>query len=234
MKKGFLKQRGYQPELLKETVESEIKTSGEDSIKSLKYPYSTSKQPRPEPEPEKRMGRFQRMKERRKSQREQEQQVQKDLQIRKMNYLRYFTLILGIIILLWSILVSYQNYLALTEHEDTLEKTGYELLKEICTHDELKSDFDYGSNSWDVNKFLKLSSEDLIQDLTTELNGVKFLIEVHDLSPYPIKYNRTTQNGLAWSTSSNVLAFNAPEDSFTISMLMNIFVTSEEVHLVKV
>ncbi len=195
-------------------VEDEIEDEDENKDKPVKVTLKTKKQPR-----------F-------RLQKDRLSHAPKDPWIKRSNMIRYTMVVVGVLILLFAVVLSYYNFTTVADKEASLEKSGYEFMTELRSTESLVHEPEHGAHVWDSNKFLTLTSDDIISDLDFELG---FLIEVHDLSSYPIKYNRTLENDLAWSNLDLYqISNNANKDDFTISMLVNIYVSSEELHLVEV
>ncbi len=166
---------------------------------------------------------------------ELERTLRSDQQLKRIFFIRNIIVIIGIIILIFSIIISINNYIIFINQPDTLEKTGYRLLKDVQGSEELEADIDVGTYTWDAERFLGSTSDDIIMSSNANDLGFKLLIEVHDLSYYSLKYNRTLENNLAWSNLDiSTLSGSAPENSFSISGLINIYVSPSEIHLAKV
>ena len=233
-KKGFLKEKGYRPEskIEHKLGDQKPKHAQVETEEELSYDYSITKQPRPEPKTKEiKTGRF-----KRKTPAEVLiSQWSKDPRIRRSYSIRYSIVVIAIIILLLSTIVSYQNNLSQTGQQPSLEKNGYTLMMGLLDYQNLKVVCDNGARAWDVNKFLILTSDEIINDLQP---GFEFLIEVYDLSNYSIRYNRTLENNLAWSTVklSNLFSTRVTgnKDVFEISNFVNIFISTEEVHLARI
>jgi hypothetical protein len=161
--------------------------------------------------------------------------IEKDPKLRKVYQFRNTLIILGIIILGFSLAMSYQNYLNMQPEDDSLARTGYGILQNIQGSELLSTDQDMGSDSWEINKFLSTNSTQIIDEVSDSVSDSDFIIEVFDLSEYPVKYNRTIINGKAWSNNDiESKPVNIPEDNFEISTLINIYVNPQEVHLARV
>jgi hypothetical protein len=226
-KKGFLEKRGYIPENLKKReLEKEITPDIKlRESEDISYTTETTKRARPEPD------------EKKKKLKGMPQKVSRSLwhkeqSIRKYLIIRYSLVGAAIFILIISLIFSYLNYLSWSESESSLEKKGYEFRNDLIGYQDLAMDNEYSAYTWDNNKFLRITSDDIKNDLSTEF---EFIVEVHDLSNYTTKYDRTLLNELAWSSETNP-STAAEEDgnSFKISTYVNIFVSPDEVHFAKI
>ena len=218
-----MKDKGYVPEL---DHAPEVRRGEQDD--DFGPSRVTTKAPRPEPEKTKKLGKLKSTLRPGKI----PKPWLKDPEIMRMYNIRRMLIIIGILVLIFSILGSLQNYLFLIYRETSLEENGYNLLLDLQEYPELKLDDDTGLEVWDANKFLKLTSDELKNDLKTDF---QFIIEVFDLSSYPIKYNRTVENDLAWSTGKLPESTGEIGDNkFEISSYINIFVSSDEVHLARI
>jgi len=222
-KKGFLKQKGYKPVHSQEHGPSQRETGEEDNKYLGNLAVDISKATRPE-----QFG----PKQEEKKQKRPKQSMAKDPKYQRVNMLRYTLTILGVFFLLISIIISYQNYLKMTDEAESLKGSGYNLMIELRNYEELQHGHEHSSKAWEGDKYLQLQTETITADLKP---GVEYLIEVYDLSTYPIKYNRTIENGLAWSTVElSKVKERTANDKFIISSIVNIYITSEEVHLAKI
>jgi hypothetical protein len=162
-------------------------------------------------------------------------QLLKDPKFRKVYYIRYFIIFIGILILLSGTIISYQNFQSRKSTPDSMEKDGYEFIDALITYEGLKSEIGGDNSDWDANKFLKLTTEDIQNGMQSKIHDLNYVIEVQDVSSFPINYNRTIQNGHAWSNQDTITEENqVPDNSYTISRHVNIYVSSEEVHLARV
>ena len=211
----------------------------ESAEKSHVYSYPGQKLPRPEEEsapveeePEKTKKRLDKYQ---KHDKELERILKKDQQMKRIFFIRNIVIIIGSIILIVSLLISFYNYYILINQPEPLEESGYELLKDLQDSKDLEADTNVGIYTWDANKFLKLTSENITTNIFSDEPGFEYLIEVHDLSDYRTKYNRTLDNGLAWSSVDiSSLGYEPPENGFSISGLINILESIYEVHLARV
>ena len=223
-KKGFLQQRGYTPESVgKRDISKDAQyVDTSKALEDLSYRTELTKRPRPEPVIKKK-------KMVKKTKSEISPLMTKESTSKKLMAVRYSLIIIAFMILLLSILLSYQNYLSWSNKEEPLEEIGYNFKNELVDNKQLTINDEQIAPGWEVNNYLRFTSEDIKQDLEP---GVQFLIEVYDLSNYTLKYNRTIMNGLAWSSRpiSEVFDLNE-EDTFEISTFVNIYVSSNEIHL---
>jgi len=209
-----LKEKGYTPETtLAEEVREKIPTQAR-LPSDAQYDHKDTKKPRPETEEgEQKRARAPKI---------------KDPKLKKTLLARNILIIFGIVILILSFSLSYQSIIGSAGVKESIEKTGYELMKELLNYEQLTIDSTNGYTAWDANKYLIVTVEDIKSDLEPEC---EFLIEVQDLSQYPIKYNRTIDNSLAWSS---IQFSEVPtENVFRISTHINIYHTSDSVHLAK-
>jgi hypothetical protein len=223
-KKGFLEDKYYHPDRIKDQDSDETTA---DLKEEAQYSISPEKAPRPdvEPEPEKE-------KERKAAQKRHILPKTKDAELKRAYTLRYVLIAIGIVILIISLGISYLNFINLSDGQASLEETGYELMTDLRDYEGLKLEPEQGMPAWEANKVLALTSDDISKDLKPE---VEYLIEIEDLSSFNFKYNRTLENQLAWgSIDLSLGTYKAPEDTFEISMLMDIYVSSQEVHLARV
>lgn len=239
--KGFLKQKGYSPRQIDDKKPDKSTKSIEPSSHEMLPSDEIAKPPRPEHEQVKKGKKDDKRKKRRQQLERSGQPEQvgpgttEDRYMRMIRDFRISIMVIGIVILLIGIAISYQDYILKSEEPSTLEESGYNLMKKLRNHDSILTNLDYGTVAWDSDEYLKLTSEDFQNDIGTDFKDVEYLIEVIDLSSYPIKYNRTVQNGLALSSNSNLIDINSiPDDKFTISTFINIHVSNEEVHLAEV
>lgn len=209
-----MKEKGYTPETtLDEEVRGKTPTHAQPPS-DAQYDHKGPKKPRPETEPVRKK-------------RAPTPRI-KDPKLKRTLLARNILVIFGVVILLLSLSLSYQSTIGSAGGKESIEKTGYEFMKELLDYKSLKQDSTYDLAAWDSNKYLIVTAEDIKSDLEPEC---EFIIEVHDLSQYPIKYNRTIDNRLAWSS---VQFSEVPtKNVFRISTLINIYHTSEEVHLAK-
>jgi hypothetical protein len=209
-----LKEKGYTPET---TLDEEVrgKTPTHAPLPSdAQYDHKGPKKPRPETEPVR-------------EKRAPTPRI-KDPKLKRTLFARNILIIFGVVILIISLSLSYQSTIGSAGGKEPIEKTGYNLKKELLNYKFLKMDSTYDLAAWDAFKYIIVTLEDIKSDLEPEC---EFLIEVRDLSQYPIKYNRTIDNRLAWCS---VQYSEVPtKDVFEISTLINIYHTSEEVHLAK-
>jgi hypothetical protein len=226
--KGFLKDKDYQPEVTPEAVHEDKITapSHPDALGDQRITYKGTKQPRPVQEiPDKKTSP-------KKVARARYRQHLKSPQFRKILKIRQTLVGVAILILVLSIIISYQNYDSLKSAEGSLEENSYNFMVDFSQYDKLTLVHDTGFSAWDVNKFLKLTSAEIILDFQPDFN---LLIEVFDVSNYAVKYNRTLQNDLAWS-NKGLTALSSrinDDDGFSISTMVNIYVSPSEVHLAK-
>ena len=224
-----MRQKGYRPESVEKFTETKTTDTHEEIERRRSFSYGITKPPRPEPEikdqkPKKYT--------RKKLADELLLQYARDPKFKRALMFRYTIVSIGILILIISLIVSYQNYTSLASPEPSLEEDGYNFMIEFVDYDKLKLDNDYGTPAWDANKFLKLTSKDISTDFPTDLD---YLIEVYDLSDYQLKYNRTIVNKLAWSSSELIKISKTTEShKFKISAFVNIFISPEEVHLARI
>ncbi|WP_455392146.1 hypothetical protein, partial [[Eubacterium] cellulosolvens] len=190
------------------------------------YDYNVTKRPRPE------------IAEELKSKKPKRAEIPKpwlrDPQVRRLYNVRRALIVIAVLILIFSIILSVQNYLQMSNRKPSLEENAYDFMRRFREYDELTLDSiqNSGQVTWDADKFLKLTSEDIISDFETDF---EFLIEVYDLSDYQVKYNRTLDNKLLWnSTQASSRANDANDNGFEISSYVNIFVTYDEVHLARI
>jgi hypothetical protein len=239
-KGGYLKQRGYQPETFADIAEKP--TSIDKTSKTKPVPYPSSKQPRPE---QKRLEELQaeeqeqidqmKKRERERERTEIKELIQKNPKLRKAYQFRNTIIILGIMILIFSLIISYQNYLNMQLNDDSLEIRGYGILQNLQESEALSTDLDLGTESWEISRFLSTNSTQIIDGFDDSFKDSDFIIEVFDLSDYPIKYNRTIVNGKAWSNNDiESKQVTIPDNNFKISTLINIYVSPQEVHLARV
>lgn len=224
-----MRQKGYQPESVEKLTEVKPTVTSEEIEREKDLTYGITKPPRPEPEiKEKKPKKF----DRKKLADELLLQYARDPKFKRALRFRYTLVSLGILILIISLIISYQNYTSLASPEPSLEEDGYNFMIEFADYDKLKLDYDYGTPAWDANKYLKLTSEDISTDFPTDFD---YLIEVYDLSDYQLKYNRTVANTLAWSSSEQIKISGTSEGhKFKISTVVNIFISPEEVHLARI
>jgi hypothetical protein len=235
-KGGYLKQRGYRPENVDERDEDRSEP------RTVSSTYQGPKQPRPELKRSEEIKREEEQNDKQKkrelkelAQSETKRLIQKDPKLKKTYQIRNTLVILGIIVLGFSLAISYQNYLNLQPGDDSLERKGYAVLRDLQESDDLATDQNLGFDTWELNKFLTINSTQITHGLEDSHQDMDFIIEVHDLSNYPIKYNRTILNGKAWSNHNIELdPVNIPEDNFEISTLINIYVSPQEIHLARV
>lgn len=224
VKKGFLEDKEYHPDKIKDQT---IDESPGDLKEDVPYSISPGKAPRPDLEPE-----HEKDKERKAVQKRHMMPKTKDVQIKRAYTLRYLLIAIGVVILVISLVISYLNFINLSNSQASLEESGYELMTDLRDYEGLKLEPEQGNPTWDGNKVLALTSDDITNNLKPD---VKYLIEIEDLSAFEFKYNRTIDNQLAWgSIDLSTSVYKPPEDAFEISMLMNIFVSPEEVHLTRV
>jgi len=226
-----LKEKGYRPEDMDRDTERKfaVTQKEKDIEKARRMSDGLSKPPRPEPEiKEKKVKKFKR----KKLADELLIQYARDPKYRRALRYRYTLFSIGLLILIISLIISYQNYTSLADSDPSLKENGYNLMIEFLDYDKLTLDHDYGTPAWDVNKFLKLTSEEISTDFSSEFD---YLIEVYDLSAYQVKYNRTIANNLAWS-NLELIEINTKNDAnkFKISTFVNLFFTTMEVHLVRI
>jgi hypothetical protein len=219
-----LKEKGYQPEFGNGRATSKASDDRLKHENGFEISPATTKQPRPDAvDVEKKPKETRRAKHPMRP------------EYKKVQYQRKFLVGIALIILISSLITSYLNYLSLSDPGKSTQEQAYDLMKDVQDFDVLNLEYDDGSYTWEVNKYLGMSSEDLTEKFPTDF---KYLIEVFDLSSYPLKYNRTLENGLAWN-SLNKLSDTAKEldefgYKFKISAFVNIYVSSEEIHLARI
>ena len=227
--KGYLKQKGYHPESVT-TAEPEPRETA-DKDRDEPEPgldYSGSKPPRPvptvkEPKPSK--------SKKPKSQKVILPPAGLGPRMRRLYIARYCLVVCGLVILLASVWVSYQNHIVMSQEQDSLEKRGYHFMHDLRDYRGLTHEPETTSAAWDVNNFLTMTSDDIMHDLEPE---TEFMVEVRDFSSYPVKYNRTRENGQAWYSDDPAVDGLDNVKVFKISSWVNIYVSPDEVHLAKV
>lgn len=161
-----------------------------------------------------------------------EKEIKRQPELKKIYIARYCLITFGVIILLIGIVISYQNFVNMSDEQLPLQESGHEFMTELHDYDGLKLNPSRGTSIWDANKYLTVTSEDISIDLETE---TEFLVEVYDLSSYHSSFNRTVDNGQAWSSVVLSRVDDSMSDNrFIISTMVNIYVTPEEVHLARV
>jgi hypothetical protein len=225
---GFLKRRGYSPEPSDEPELTEtLKPS--HGLDRLGHISTTSQKPRPEPISKPKDTKAQARKVAQISKRDQ---YSKYPELKRAKKIRYGLVAVAIVILLFSTIFSFQNYLSMTTNEASLPEQGYEFMHDLHNYEELLSDHDSSIQGWDAAQFLLVTSEQIESDLGVKFN---FIIEVYDHSTFEIHYDRTLQNGLAWSNLENIRPnFEANKETFEISSFMNLIISPEEIHLIRI
>ena len=168
-KKGFLKGKGYKPdtiseEKIKETFEKPTITTAPTKVPRPETPSLEDEAKKP------------------KKLKAPQAPMKKDPRLKKSYIFRNCLVCFGILVLLLGVIISYQNFLTLSNEQSSLEKSGYNLMIGLRDYDDLKLTPDHGTAVWDVNSFLSVTSNDISADLQPE---VEFVIEVHDLVHIP-------------------------------------------------
>ncbi len=227
-KKGFLKDKGYKPEAELEKKVSAIPFDAARQKGELSLKDEIKEHPRPEPTalPEEQIKKEEK---RKREAKYLQAKLHKELEYRKLYIIRYTLVSIAILILLFSIILSYQNYNTTTAQEASLEENGYKFMLDLKGYEKLAHNPEYDTTVWGVNNYLKLTSEDIIEDFQIDF---EFIVEVVDLSSYPIKYNRTIKNDLAWSSIGVPINLDhVAKDRFKICTHINIYVSPEEIHI---
>jgi len=229
-KKGFLEGQGYRPESLHDTTTEKEYIGTYKGIDEQITDHSGKKRPRPEP--------LDTQTKTKQDIRKQEKEfkstkLKKDSAENKMVYrIAFILLVIGIVILLIGFSISYQNYIEFQSQFRTIEESGYYLLTDLQNYPGLTHESDTTGQTWDKNKFLNIGPKEIENELDP---GVNFLVEIQDISQYQIKYNRTVENGLAWTNLDlSNLNLESISNKFTITSYANIYVSSNEHHLVKI
>jgi len=114
--------------------------------------------------------------------------------------LKLIVIVIGIIILISSMAIAYQNRTEEPETEDeSLKKEGYHFMEELLESQELCYDNPPQHGIFSGHKVEYVTAEDLEQDLQPEFN---FYIEIIDESDYAVKYTRSEGSGNAISSTT--------------------------------
>ena len=104
-----------------------------------------------------------------------------------------------------------------TDQEQLHETEEYRLFSAVLASDELNSDNGPGSSYFHGGSVMAATGEDLRNDLAGENNDLldlQFVIEIIDVSGYPVHYTRSLENDNAIATST------LPEDSEGTDIVM--------------
>jgi hypothetical protein len=226
--KGFLKDKDYQPGGDDHYDSDRAKHHRDTQSRTGPVVARITKPPRPDQYSEKeQIKATEKM-----SKTEKKQKRELNAEDRKYRTLKITVIIVGTLILLVSILISYQNFLTYSDPEPTLEEKQYHLLNDIVYYQPLQSDPAGLNPTWDLNSYLTLTSAELEEGIKTDLN---YIIEVEDISSYPYRFNRTLENGLSWNNlHSSSDPISPSRNAHKTHSLVNIQINSNEVHLAKV
>lgn len=145
--------------------------------------------------------------------------------------LRPAVLTIGIILILISTIFA---FLSPTTPEETslADKDEYRLFRAVITSNDINYEYGPGSMYFDAGKLTALEGSTLKNKLVQQDNDFldyQFVIEVIDVSRYPIHYNRTISEGSAIGTSS-IPSNDYAENVVTFETAVNIYVDSDEIH----
>ncbi|UCH88289.1 MAG: hypothetical protein JSV49_08465 [Thermoplasmata archaeon] len=148
--------------------------------------------------------------------------------------IRSIVLIIGLILVLTSTVFAF-NSIETGEPESLADTTEYRIFQAVLTSEELNCDYGPGGMYFDAGKLMSLSGTVLKNSLLQD--GVmgddyQFVIEVIDISNYPVHYNRTHSEGNAIQTSP-LPEGGAGIDVVTFESGVNIFVDRNEIHTAK-
>lgn len=159
---------------------------------------------------------------------------------------KLIVIVIGIIILISSMAIAYQNHDDGTSpDEDSIKDKGYHFLERLLICEELGYDNPPQRGVFSAFKVQYVTSEDLELSFEPEFN---FYIEIIDSSDYPVKYTRSEALGNAISNAdrSEIPELTEPSKTipnnhydsngsevFLLKSYVNIKVADDEVHAAK-
>ena len=145
--------------------------------------------------------------------------------------LRSMIFIIGIIILLVSTGFAYST-ISERESKTIADSKEYDLFQDILASDKLNYEYGPGYRYFDSGKLMTADGVGLKNALIqtdSSYSDYQFLIEIIDVSHYPVHYNRTIAEGSEIKTSA-LLSDGTGGDAVTFETCVNIYVDDNEIH----